>query len=357
MARANLKVDGALTEAFLSAQEEGSSTRLLIVNIRDETLCLQTLGSRTEGGSAEGDFADVLLSSISDTEAALVLYSLSDTTRGSKNNKWLFLLWVPDMCKVRDKMLYSSSKEDLKRSLGQGYFTAEYNANTRGDVTWGAFQESLNKERSAEMMSFAERTVFEERIASHAESSVQKSSAMNVLPFTLTPELLAALAAIKKQQDACNWVEMTADGDAIKLIASKTVAHALGAGSSLQPHVSEAEARFYAARLTKSSGGQGVFFFIFSCPEVTPIRQKMTMASAKASVLAMAGEQGLVFDKNVEIRDAADIDEVVRQELEPEAADSPSPSSAAASMNAKKPQRPGQKSRTTQVAKFSTSED
>lgn len=346
MARANLKVSAELTEGFLSAQADGSVTRLLKVLIAEEEMGMQSLVSKV--GSAESDFGDVLLASVSDTEAALILYCLSDGTGSSSLavKQWLFLLWVPDNCKVRDKMLYSSSKEDLKRTLGQGYFTAEYSANARGDLTWSGFQESLRKERSSDMLSFAERTVFAEKIASHAESSATKSAAMNVLPFTLTPELLAALAIFREGQ-TCNLVEMTVvDGDSVSLVSSKTVA--FGPGSNLQTHVNENEARFFALRLGTAS------FFVFSCPESTPIRQKMTMASAKATVLGVMSEQGLVFDKNLEIRDAADIDETLRQELEPETG--LGPSSSAASLTAAKPVRPGQKARTITKAKFALEE-
>lgn len=340
MARANLRVHEGLSEAFLSSQSEGSNTRLLKVAIISEEMHLSSLVSKI--GTAESDFQDVLLACVGDTEAAIFLYCLSDSA-GVKN--WLLLAWIPDACRVRDKMIFSSSKEDLKRSLGQGYFSSEYSANSRGDLTWGGFQESLRKERSPDMLSFSERTVMEERQASHAMMSTTKSSAMSVLPFTPSPELVVALASFQRKE-GCNMVEMTVDGDSISLVSSKTVT--VGPGSSLQPYVSEIEARFFALRLDA-----GVSLFVYSCPEVVPIRQKMIMASAKATVLATMSDKGLIFDRNIEIRDPADIDEMLRLELEP---DSSGPSSAAASLGAKKPARPGQKSRTVAVAKFSLEE-
>ncbi|PAA70017.1 hypothetical protein BOX15_Mlig023025g7, partial [Macrostomum lignano] len=41
-------------------------------------------------------------------------YCLDD---GSKREKLLFIHWAPDSAKIRDKMLYASSKDALKRDL------------------------------------------------------------------------------------------------------------------------------------------------------------------------------------------------------------------------------------------------
>ena len=40
-----------------------------------------------------------------------------DTKDGGKRNKILFILWAPDSAKIKSKMLYTSSKADLKKML------------------------------------------------------------------------------------------------------------------------------------------------------------------------------------------------------------------------------------------------
>jgi twinfilin-like protein len=299
----------------------------------------------------------VLAASVTDNEAALVLYSMTESGNGKSNNSWLLLLWVPDLCRVRDKMLYSSSKEDLKRSLGQGYFTHEYSANTRTDLTWSEFQEAKKKERTADLLTETERSVFEERLASHAESTATKSTAMNVLPFNVEPELKARLVEFKTGGiGGINWIAMTVSDETVRLVDAKLVGEL--AGASLQPHVSITEAQFILVRMTRKSASstETMSFFVFSCPESVPIRSKMVMSSAKATVLAIVAEAGLTFDKNFEIRDSADIDDMIKIELEPETLGGIS-SSAHASLAHTKPQRPGQKSRTSKpVAKFAADE-
>lgn len=102
--------------------------------------------------------------------------------------RWVLLAWVPDTAKVRDKMLYSSSRDDLKRSLGLGYFVTEYYANSKvqlscnqrdacsishlcvsmcsnqhqGDLSFAAVIESLNKDREDAPLTEAERLKREE---------------------------------------------------------------------------------------------------------------------------------------------------------------------------------------------------
>lgn len=53
---------------------------------------------------------------------AYVLVRLDEKdTKGGYN--WLFLCYVPDNAKVRDKMLYASTRASLTKSLGDSHFT------------------------------------------------------------------------------------------------------------------------------------------------------------------------------------------------------------------------------------------
>ena len=193
-------------------------------------------------------------------------------------------------------MLYSSSKEDLKRSLGQGYFTQEYYASLREDLSWAGFSDASKKVRSADIMSEQERSVFEERIASHAESNATRATAMGVLPFQVAPDLRCGIEDFKNNK--CSWCAMTIVGETVSLVGSKIVGDLATTGMSLQPHVSDTEAQFILTKHT-NNGGTQLSFFIFSCPESVPIRTKMVMSSAKATVLSIVSESGVTFDRNV----------------------------------------------------------
>lgn len=65
-------------------------------------------------------------------------YQLSD---GQQRSKLVFFLWSPDDATVKQKMLYTSSKDALKKSLrGIG---KEVQANDHGDLAWSSVMEIL----------------------------------------------------------------------------------------------------------------------------------------------------------------------------------------------------------------------
>jgi twinfilin len=169
-------------------------------------------------------------------EAALIVFCLDVRAQGIPS-KWVLLAWVPDDCKVRDKMLYSSSREDLKRSLGLGYFVGEYYANTRADLTWTQFVDYIARERTDGPLTMKEQLILEEKALTHSESHSTKATAMGALPFELSPDVIAALAQL--QAGEVNWVEMTLNQETVELAGAKEV----DPKEPLQLHVSATDAR------------------------------------------------------------------------------------------------------------------
>lgn len=70
-----------------------------------------------------------------------------------------------------------------------------------------------------------------------AESTNSKSSALSVLPFELSAEVIQQLELFK--QGACNWVEMTITNEVINLVGFRTVS----ADDSLQSFIDTETAR------------------------------------------------------------------------------------------------------------------
>lgn len=65
-------------------------------------------------------------------EACFMLYcpnaSPAASVAASKALQWILIAFVPDFASVRERMLYSSARESLKRQLGLSYFVAELHA-------------------------------------------------------------------------------------------------------------------------------------------------------------------------------------------------------------------------------------
>jgi twinfilin-like protein len=181
MARANLTVSKEVQESFIAAQEESSVVRALKIRITDEEMVLSSVADAS--GSTEEDFNSVLVGILGATEASIVLFCGSDVTLRGK--RWILVSWIPDGCRVRDKMLYASSREDLKRTLGIGHFTSEYAANQISDVNWESYQTYIRKDLNNDaLMTESERLMKEEHQLARVESVATKSTAMVLFPLT-----------------------------------------------------------------------------------------------------------------------------------------------------------------------------
>lgn len=334
MARANLSLSPAISAAFLAAQEDFSMRALKIGIVGEEMTLTATVMKVHE---VEDDFNVTLREHLVANDASMILFRITDeiTPAGSK---WLLFSWVPDGCRVRDKMLYSSSREDLKRSLGIGYFSSEYFATSFAEVSWEQVEAYRSRDTNAVFLSEKERLIIEEKSLAYGESNVTKSSAMTVLPIPATDEAVDHLRRFDRKE--FNWVELqlgTGEGkeECIHLVSASLLAPE----SRTQPLITAADARFFLFRPAISDEDTAVF--VYSCPEATPIRKKMTMSSTKASVLAVAAELGITFVKTTEIRSPEELDEYVQSEFKAAVDTSGGASSASASINYAKPTRPG----------------
>ena len=352
MARAFLSLSTELTEAFSSAQED-VLVRALFLTIEEESIQLKSI--QNVGISIEEDFDVVMAEKLSPSEASLVVFCYNGTRVSGESAKWILVAWIPDECKVRDKMLYSSSREDVKKALGLGYFVTEYYANVRDDLTWTQVLSNASKQVEGPLTE-KERLIQEENKLSQVESNTTSSNAMGSLPFNLSDSVIAAFAQFKAQE--INWIDMYVENEEVQLDCAKRV----DTSSPLSDHISPSHGRFVAVQFpttnsTVFSTVDFVNFFVFSCPDEIQVRMKMTMSSCKSSVLAAATLQGIKFEKYVflfctnlvtnnshrtlEIRSPEDLDEALKSEMNPASATTIGASSASASLSHVKPSRPG----------------
>ena len=100
----------------------------------------------------------------------MAIYNISDETNSLQS--WILIAWVPEECRVRDKMLYASSREDIKLNLGASFFATEYYANNLGDLTWQSYQQSLQKDFGVEILSENEKLIKEEKVVLFLKDTV-----------------------------------------------------------------------------------------------------------------------------------------------------------------------------------------
>ena len=225
-------------------------------------------------------------------------------------------------------MLYSSSREDLKRSLGLGYFKGEYSANSKVDLVWSTLQQFLNRD-AEKLYSAAELAIQFEKKETHAESRSSKSAAMGLLPINISEGVHQALQEFATA--GCNFVELCAADETLKILAKSQI----NPSNSFRDFINESQVRFY---LIRSSGS---VTFMFSCPENAPIKMKMQGSSFKATINSIIKENGVNVDKTIENRDRNDLEDTVIDGASASSSSVEVASTKAASITSARPSRPG----------------
>nr|CCA20873.1 twinfilinlike protein putative [Albugo laibachii Nc14] len=314
MANAHLHLSQELSNEFQNAQS--GNIRFIKSRIQDEHFVFTSSGVASE--NTESDLEGLCLSpNIVSDEACFVLYcpnaSPVASFASSKPLKWILIAFVPENSSVRERMLYSSARDSLKRQLGFSHFVAELHATETSEITAEAI--TLAKERQLAMdapLSEKERVLKEDALL--ARDTNVKSSAMNAIPFEMTENLREKLQLF--QNEKFDWLTMkiNVEGptETVDVVKSLKDVEALEVADILDAKAPS----FVAYRLTTSDENQ-MLLFLYVCPEDVPVRQKMIYSTCKSTLLATARTMGIHFAKMIEINDIHRAVEDIQAEMDP----------------------------------------
>mmetsp|Transcript_12606 Transcript_12606/g.25710 ORF Transcript_12606/g.25710 Transcript_12606/m.25710 type:complete len:219 (-) Transcript_12606:1274-1930(-) len=180
-----------LTVAPEIAAALSSDSRAVICAIDKETILLTSTVPPTSTSSVQ--FSNLSTLMTPDT-ARFILYKL-DADFGSDDGKWLVISWIPDGVKVREKMLYSSSRSHLKTTLGLTHFVEkDYNVSEPEELTSESYLSSLVK---VSTLNSRETALAAEKMSTASEGLAGMSTAMGVVPFTFTEGLTTEINDFK----------------------------------------------------------------------------------------------------------------------------------------------------------------
>jgi twinfilin-like protein len=283
MAKANLNVTPELIQIFAASQN--GSIRTLRLTIIDENIVCD--GQLAPVADVEADF-NSLAGGLVENQPHVFVFCLDPAAAALQ---WILIAWTPDLSKVRDKMLYASSRDDIKKTLGLNYFVSgkagDYYANEAADMNWGAYLQSHQSDTSLYLSETEKALKLEANL--ERDHSV-KSTAMGVIPFHFTEPLRQQFQAFSA--GSCNWVGMRIDKETVELTGAQTLAAMDPA--TLEAQVGTVEPEFYAVNYLNK-----LKVFVYSCPENSPIKLKMVCSTAKATIVGECETLGLVFDKVV----------------------------------------------------------
>jgi len=315
-----ISVSNKLRESFGNALSS-KDKRLFKVQIENEELI--EIFNKPVVGTWEEDFAQV--TSLLDKESpTFILYRLDkDTATGFS---WIVLCYVPDKAKVREKMLYASTRANLKKQLGNSYFSDEVFGTVVNDFTLEGYKRHVTSQKSDAPLTEQELLRKEEMDSTKGEVySGGATSYVHGVSFPVDQKVLDSLKELTK--GSLNYVQISIDCDAerIKHDHNSTIDF-----DGLAGEIPKQEPRFHFYAYTHEFEGASVtsYVYLFSCPDGSkgtksaPVRQRMLYSSSKAHVGELLKSVGGNIDAKIEINAPDDIvEEEIFTAIHPQAAE------------------------------------
>ncbi|KAK7049335.1 Twinfilin-1 [Paramarasmius palmivorus] len=316
-ASSGITVSADLAQQFSSAVDQ-KSTRFIKVSIQNESL-VHDLSIPVEGTLQE-DLEKLQDDSIlQDDVPAYILAKLDDPS-----SEWLAIYYVPDSAKVRDKMLYASTRASLLKTLGSTSFTDSIFATSRSDITPASYAAHLASLNAPKPLSAREKEIEEARAAERAASnaSYQGSSGR-------ASHLGAAGSKIGMpwSDEAEKAIEELGNGTEADVVVIKID---VGTETLVLHSTSQTPVEELAATIPKDDASY-VFFawphshdfspkreiiFIYSCPSTTPIKHRMLYSSGALvffrevqAKIKSTGTSSVVNTRKIETSEPTELDE------------------------------------------------
>ncbi|KAG9028193.1 Twinfilin-1 [Tulasnella sp. JGI-2019a] len=288
-----------LLDQYALAMEPSANIRFMKIGISEEQLV--PLGSwPVMANDLASDF-QIFTEIVEENVPAYILAKL-DGTAG-----WLFISYVPDTAKVRDKMLYASSRSAVTKALGGQAFADTMFTTAKSDLTPTAYASHLRHIAAPPPMSAREQELYNIKAAekemgeAYEGSRARKNHVGTTVGVKWSPEVEEAVTAVVSGQGKENFAVIALDPSTETLILTeKKIADVDAIASSLP--TSEPSFAFYRWQ-------EGKIVFIYACPSSSKVKSRMMYSSSAAGVVTTA--QNLldfkVF-KRLETSDPSDLD-------------------------------------------------
>ncbi|KAI8373716.1 hypothetical protein BD560DRAFT_434076 [Blakeslea trispora] len=302
--QSGIQVSEELSQVFTQAVSKGD-IRILRASIEKESLVPN--GSSPVESDFETDYKKLINNYLDDTTPAYIFVRLDE--RGTANEyKWLFLCYVPDGAKVRDKMLYASTRATLTKELGDYRFVDNIYGTEKSEFTWEGYKKHLAHKAAEAPLTRREQELAEikaaeaKAVSDYQGTTTRKSYAPGVA-FPLTERSIEALQQLTKTKEerTSNFVSLFLDNEKIDLDKESKIAV-----DELAKAIKQDAPRFTFFIYENESDENLVF--IYTCPSTSKIRERMLYSSSKANAITAAEtEVSLKVIKKLETSDLEDL--------------------------------------------------
>ncbi|KAJ7090306.1 hypothetical protein B0H15DRAFT_838062 [Mycena belliarum] len=327
-ATSGIGVSSDLSAQF-SRAVDNRQTRFLKVSIKNESL-VHDLSIPIRGSLLEdlGQLQDV----IQEDTPTYLLTKLDDPPA-----EWLVIYYVPDTAKVREKMLYASSRASLLKSLGSTLFSDSIFATSKADLTPEAYAAHRKHITAPQPLSVSEREIVDVRAAErqagglsvYQGSRARSSHIGQTIGMPWADDFRDAVKSLSEDGDSVLVVATIDLASETLVLHSASPMAVSDVGASLPP-----DGACYAFFAWKHAPSRRDIVFIYSCPSSCPVKHRMVYASGFNAVF-MAGKTLLadspspLLMRKIETSTPSEIDEAyLRSELDLSSGE-PTPSSTA----------------------------
>jgi len=297
-----ISVNKALKDAFGDAIS--GRTRLIKVQIENEILV--PISTKSQVGNFNND-----LSFIPDLlDPAVPSYIIFKTD--SEQSQFILFFYVPSKSKVKDKMLYASTRSNLKLQLGNNYFIDEVFGDSMNDFSVEGYNHHVeSKKVDAPLTEQEQIKKFEMESGEIYSGGV--STYVHGVAF---PVDVAVTNAVKQLiNGSLDYVQIAIDCDNEKIILGKTDKGVSIASLREKIPIDEPRFHIYAYSHNYENSNVRSFVYLFSCPDGSkgtksaPVRMRMLYSTSKANVADIVKSAGSDIDAKLEINTGEEINE------------------------------------------------
>jgi cofilin len=138
-----VRVDDDCKTAFQEVKL-GHKYRYIVFKLTDDLKQI-VVERKAEPSATYEDFTKEMKEAEAAQECRYAIFDVPyETVDGQPRNKICFFMWSPEQAKIKQRMVYSSSKDALKKALGEG-IGKEIQANDHGDLEFSCVMEIIRK--------------------------------------------------------------------------------------------------------------------------------------------------------------------------------------------------------------------
>jgi len=282
-----------------------NNTRFIKVIISED----QLVSCKTE--NASGDFETDLDSvpAVLDNSPCYILFKKDDKSIEVTGSNWIFMFYVPDNAKVRDKMTYAATRSTLKRELGAAHFVDEIYSSNKNDFSKKGYKQHLVHQESAAPLTNEEQQKIDEREQGVFVGGGGASMHAHGVAFPVDSKAQSAVNEFLAGK--YNYISLGINIQDEKIIFASQENTDI---DSISKHISTEEPRFHFFRYSHQFEGQDLdsIVYIFSCPDGSagtksaPVKMRMLYSSSKANVESLVSKNTKI-DLKVEINAPSEI--------------------------------------------------